>query len=57
MNGPGQVSNLGIRLVGYSTSAGFVTVIAYREMGRLYGVTAYKASGSDFRAYQEESRE
>ena len=47
-------SGLGIRIIGYSIGAGFVvTVIAYRKHGRLRGATAFKASGSDLRAYRE----
>ena len=51
---PKSSSGLGIRLVGYSLSAGFVlTVIVYRSGSRLHGVTAYKANGSDLRAYRK----
>jgi hypothetical protein len=50
---PKSECGLGIRIVGYSVSAGFViTVIAYRRAWRLRGATAYKASGSDLRAYR-----
>jgi hypothetical protein len=51
---PKSEGGLGIRIIGYSISARFVvTVIAYRRDGRLHGATAYKASGSDLRAYRE----
>lgn len=51
---PKSDSGLGIRVVGYSVSAGFVlTVIVYRGVGQLHGVTAYKSNGSDLRAYRE----
>jgi len=51
---PKSDGGLGIRIIGYSMSAGFVmTVIAYRQVGGLRGATAYKASGSDLRAYRE----
>lgn len=46
--------NRGIRIIGYSLAAGFVvTVIAYRHAGLVCGATAYKASGSDLRAYRK----
>lgn len=51
---PKSGSGLGIRIIGYSIRAGLVvTVIAYRRDGRLRGATAFKASGSDSRAYRE----
>jgi hypothetical protein len=51
---PKSESGLGIRVIGYSASAGFVlTVIVYREAGLLRGVTAYKTNGSDLRAYRK----
>jgi len=51
---PKSSSGLGIRIIGYSVLAGFVvTVIAYRDGGQLRGATAYKANGSDLRAYRK----
>lgn len=50
---PKSDSGLGIRIIGYSVSAGFVvTMIAFRHMGCLCGATAFKANGSDLRAYR-----
>jgi hypothetical protein len=44
----------GMRIVGYSPSAGFVvTVIAGLVDGRVFGSTAWKATGGDRRAYRE----
>lgn len=43
-----------MRIVGYSPTAGFVvTVIAAWVDGELWGVTAWKTSGSERRRYQE----
>jgi hypothetical protein len=43
-----------VRIVGYSPMAGFViTVIAARVDGELWGVTAWKTTGAERRAYQE----
>jgi hypothetical protein len=51
---PKSDSGLGIRIIGYSISAGFVvTIIAFRQAGGLCGATAYRTSGSDLRAYRE----
>jgi hypothetical protein len=51
---PKSDSGLGIRIIGYSVSARLVvTVIAYREARRLRGATAWKAGGSDLRAYRK----
>src|SRR5437764_12706959 len=51
---PKSKSGLGIRVIGYSVSAGFViTVVAYRRRRVLWGATAYKASGAELRAYRE----
>ncbi|HWE89399.1 MAG TPA: hypothetical protein VG317_08040 [Pseudonocardiaceae bacterium] len=51
---PKSASGLGIRIIGYSVSAGFVvTVIGYHDHRRLRGATAYKSGGSDLRAYRE----
>lgn len=51
---PKSEGGLGIRIIGYSPSARFViTVVAYRQAGRLCGATAYKSSGSDLRGYRK----
>lgn len=51
---PKSSGGLGIRIVGYSTSADLVlTVIAYRRAWQLRGATAYVASGSDLREYRK----
>lgn len=51
---PRSVSRLGIRIIGYSASAGLVlTVIAVRQAWRLRGATAYQASGQDLRRYRK----
>lgn len=51
---PKSESGLGIRIIGYSTSAGAVlTVIAYRRGWQLRGATAYQARGSDLRKYRK----
>lgn len=46
-----------VRIVGYSPTAGFViTVIAAHIDGELWGVTAWKTTGSERRAYLEDPR-
>jgi len=46
-----------VRIVGYSPTAGFViTVIAAHIDGDLWGVTAWKTTGSERRLYLEEPR-
>jgi len=43
-----------VRIVGYSPTAGFIiTVIAAHVDGALWGVTAWKTTGSERRAYLE----
>lgn len=42
-----------VRIIGYSPTAGYlITVIAVRAGGSLWGMTAWKATGGDRRAYR-----
>ncbi len=58
VNDPDAKSATGaVRIVGYSPTAGFViTVIAAHIDGELWGVTAWKTTGSERRAYLEDPR-
>lgn len=51
---PKSRSGRGVRVIGFSPSAGFViTVTAVRDEGRLWGTSAWRANSIDQRIYEE----